>query len=82
MHRAHQELTLRAAKGVEANLLIHPNIRRIGFVASEITKNGGIAIRAPIAPYNRVCKDVSAMIGQGGGFVLVHVPTPLDICEQ
>ena len=38
------------------------NIRRIGFVASEITKNGGIAICAPIAPYDAVRKDVRAMI--------------------
>jgi sulfate adenylyltransferase len=58
------------------------NIRRIGFVASEITKNGGIAICAPIAPYDGVRKEVRAMIEQGGGFVLVHVATPLEICEQ
>jgi sulfate adenylyltransferase len=58
------------------------NIRRIGFVAAEITKNGGIAICAPIAPYDRVRKEVRAMVEQGGGFVLAHVATPLDICEQ
>jgi sulfate adenylyltransferase len=58
------------------------NIRRIGFVAAEITKNGGIAICAPIAPYDHVRKDVRAMVEPGGGFVLVHVATPLDICEQ
>ena len=52
------------------------NIRRIGFVASEITKNGGIAICAPIAPYDSVRKEVRAMIEPGGGFVLVHVATP------
>jgi sulfate adenylyltransferase len=58
------------------------NIRRIGFVASEITKHGGIAICAPIAPYDSVRKDVRAMVEQEGGFVLVHVATPLDVCEQ
>lgn len=58
------------------------NIRRIGFVASEITKNGGIAICAPIAPYDRVRKDVREMITACGGFVLVHVMTPLEVCEQ
>ena len=58
------------------------NIRRIGFVASEITKNGGIAICAPIAPYDNVRKEVRALVESGGGFVLVHVATPLEICEQ
>ena len=58
------------------------NIRRIGFVASEITKNGGIAICAPIAPYDSVRKDVRAMVEEGGGFILVHVATPLEVCEQ
>lgn len=57
------------------------NIRRIGYVASEITKNGGIAICAPIAPYDKVRKEVRAMIS-AGGFMLVHVETPLDVCEQ
>ena len=57
------------------------NIRRIGFVASEITKNGGIAICAPIAPYDATRKDVRAMIEPGGGFLLVHVSTPLEVCE-
>jgi len=58
------------------------NIRRIGFVASEITKNGGIAICAPIAPYDEVRKEVRRMIEPHGGFVLVHVATPLAVCEQ
>jgi sulfate adenylyltransferase len=57
------------------------NIRRIGFVASEITKNGGIALCAPIAPYDRVRKEVREMIAPGGGFVLVHVATPIEVCE-
>ncbi len=58
------------------------NIRRIGFVASEITKNGGIAICAPIAPYDSIRKEVRAMVEPGGGFVLVHAATPIDVCEQ
>ena len=58
------------------------NIRRIGFVASEITKNGGIALCAPIAPYESVRRDVREMIQPGGGFILVHVSTPLEVCEQ
>ena len=58
------------------------NIRRIGYVASEITKNGGIAICAPIAPYDSVRKQVRQMIEPHGGFVLVHIATPLETCEQ
>ena len=58
------------------------NIRRIGYMASEITKNGGIAICAPIAPYEAVRKQVREMIEPFGGFVLVHVATPLETCEQ
>ncbi len=57
------------------------NIRRIGFVASEITKNGGIAICAPIAPYDAVRKQVRAMVEPSGGFILVHIATPLEVCE-
>jgi sulfate adenylyltransferase len=58
------------------------NIRRIGYVASEITKNGGIAICAPIAPYDSIRKEVRGMIEPLGGFILVHVATPLEICED
>jgi sulfate adenylyltransferase len=58
------------------------NIMRIGFVASEITKNGGVALCAPIAPYDAVRKEVRHMIEPYGGFVLVHLSTPLDVCEQ
>jgi sulfate adenylyltransferase len=57
------------------------NIRRIGWVASEITKNGGIAICAPIAPYEMVRQEVRAMVEPLGGFILVHVATPIDVCE-
>jgi sulfate adenylyltransferase len=58
------------------------NIQRIGFVASEITKNGGIALCAPIAPYDSVRKQVRQLIKSRGGFILVHVSTPLEVCEQ
>ena len=58
------------------------NIRRIGYVASEITKNGGIAICAPIAPYDATRKHVRQMIEPYGGFILVHVATPVETCEQ
>ena len=57
------------------------NIRRIGYVASEITKNGGIAICAPIAPYDSIRKEVRGMIQPLGGFILVHLATPLETCE-
>jgi sulfate adenylyltransferase len=58
------------------------NIRRIGFVASEITKNGGIAICAPIAPYESTRRDVRSMVEAGGGFMIVYVSTPIELCEQ
>jgi sulfate adenylyltransferase len=58
------------------------NIRRIGWVASEITKNGGIAVCAPIAPYDRIRKEVRRKIESVGGFILVHVATPVEVCEQ
>ncbi len=57
------------------------NVQRIGFVASEITKGGGIALCAPIAPYARVRKQNRDLITQYGGYVLVHVATPLEVCE-
>ena len=58
------------------------NIQRIGFVASEISKNGGIAICAPIAPYSSTRKVVRDMIeSQQGVFVEIHVETPLEVCE-
>ncbi len=57
------------------------NIRRIGYVASEIAKHGGVAICAPIAPYDRTRKDVRALVAPVGGFILVHVATPLEVCE-
>jgi sulfate adenylyltransferase len=58
------------------------NIQRIGFVANEITRNGGIAICAPIAPYAQARRQVRELISTSGGFFEVHVATPLEICEQ
>jgi len=58
------------------------NVRRIGYVASEITKNGGVAICAPIAPYAITRQQVRDMIQPLGGFIEVHVATPLDVCEE
>ena len=57
------------------------NIRRIGYVASEITKNGGIAICAPIAPYAETRRRVREMVEAVGGFVEIHVATPIEVCE-
>ncbi|MDG1127571.1 MAG: bifunctional sulfate adenylyltransferase/adenylylsulfate kinase [Paracoccaceae bacterium] len=58
------------------------NIRRIGYVASEITKNGGIAICAPIAPYATTRRAVREDIEQFGAFLEVHVATSLEECER
>jgi sulfate adenylyltransferase len=58
------------------------NIRRIGYVASEITKNGGAAICAPIAPYASIRAEVRKLIEPHGGFILVHVATSLEECER
>ena len=58
------------------------NIRRIGYVASEITKNGGIAICAPIAPYEIDRAFNRSLISELGGFIEIYVNTPLEKCEQ
>jgi sulfate adenylyltransferase len=58
------------------------NIERIGYVASEITKNGGIAICAPIAPYASARNHARELVSRFGGFVEIHVATPLAVCEQ
>src|SRR2546423_9629218 len=58
------------------------NIHRIGYVASEITKNGGIAICAPIAPYDSTRKHVRSMIEPVGGFIMVHLSTSVEVCEK
>lgn len=58
------------------------NIQRIGFVASQITKNGGAAICAPIAPYANTRKLVREEVQKTGGFIEVHVSTPIETCEE
>ncbi len=58
------------------------NIKRIGYVASEITKNGGIAICAPIAPYAATRRAVREMVEAFGAFVEVHVATSIEECER
>lgn len=58
------------------------NVRRIGFVASEITKNGGVSICAPIAPYREDRQSNRELINSAGGYIEVHVNTPLDVCED
>ncbi|MBL9063986.1 bifunctional sulfate adenylyltransferase/adenylylsulfate kinase [Tabrizicola sp.] len=58
------------------------NIKRIGYVASEITKNGGIAICAPIAPYTATRRAVREMIEAYGAFVETHVATSIEECER
>lgn len=59
------------------------NVKRIGFVAAEIAKHGGTAICAPIAPYDDTRKAVRKMVEESGSkFILVHVATPLEVCEE
>ena len=58
------------------------NVRRIGFVASEITKNRGIAVCAPIAPYASTRREIRKTIEAYGGFIEVHVSTPIEECEK
>jgi sulfate adenylyltransferase len=58
------------------------NIRRIGFVASEITKAGGIVICAAIAPYKSARDENRHLISQHGGYVEVYVSTPIETCEK
>ena len=58
------------------------NVKRIGYVASEITKNRGVAICAPIAPYSKMRREVRAGIEQYGAFIEIHVSTSLEECER
>jgi sulfate adenylyltransferase len=58
------------------------NILRIGYVASEITRHGGVAICAPIAPYTATRRRVREMIEEFGAFIEIYVATPLEVCEQ
>ena len=58
------------------------NITRIGFVASEITKNGGIAICAPIAPYEQSRETNRQLISDYGNYIEIYISTPLETCEK
>ena len=58
------------------------NIRRIAYVASEITRHKGIAVCAPIAPYTDARNEAREMIGTRGGFVEIYVSTPLQLCRE
>jgi sulfate adenylyltransferase len=58
------------------------NVRRVGWVASLVAKSGGVAVCAPIAPFEATRREVRAMAEKAGSFVLVHIATPLEVCEQ
>lgn len=59
------------------------NIRRIGWVAAEIARHGGVAVCSPIAPFAETREQVQEMVEvAGGAFFLVHVATPLEECER
>jgi len=59
------------------------NIRRIGWVAAEIARHGGLAVCSPIAPFAETRSQVRQMVeAAGGAFFLVHVSTPLEECER
>ncbi|MGZ4437143.1 MAG: adenylyl-sulfate kinase [Nocardioidaceae bacterium] len=59
------------------------NIRRIGWVAAEISRHGGVAVCSPIAPFDATRQQVRAVVEEAGGaFVLIHVATPLEECER
>jgi sulfate adenylyltransferase len=58
------------------------NIERIGFVASEITRCGGVSLCAAIAPYDDARRKVRSMVEEAGGYLLIHVATPIELCEQ
>jgi sulfate adenylyltransferase len=57
------------------------NILRIGYVAAEIARHGGIAICAPIAPFAATRARVREMVSETGDFLLIHVATPIEVCE-
>jgi adenylyl-sulfate kinase len=58
------------------------NIRRIGWVAGEIVRHGGTVVVAAIAPYETARDEARALVEKYGRFVLVHLATPLEVCEQ
>ena len=57
------------------------NVLRIGYVAAEIARHGGIAICAPIAPYAATRAQVREMVSETGEFLLIYVATPVEVCE-
>ncbi len=57
------------------------NVTRVGFVAQEVTRHGGIAICALVAPFESARMQVKRMISEVGGFIEIHVATPLAVCE-
>ncbi|GAA3173392.1 hypothetical protein GCM10010531_28680 [Blastococcus jejuensis] len=57
------------------------NIRRIGWVAGEVVKHGGTVVVAAIAPYEAAREEARALVEKHGRFVLVHLSTPLEVCE-
>lgn len=57
------------------------NIARVAYVATEVARHGGIAICAPIAPYAEARARARRMVSQAGDFLLIHVATPVDVCE-
>jgi sulfate adenylyltransferase len=57
------------------------NIRRIGFVAGEVVRHGGTVVVAAIAPYEAAREEARALVEEHGRFVLVHLATPLEVCE-
>jgi sulfate adenylyltransferase len=58
------------------------NVRRVGWVAAQISRAGGTAVCAPIAPFEATRRECAAMAREWGGYFLVHVATPLRICEE
>ena len=58
------------------------NIRRIGWVAGEVVKHGGTVVVAAIAPYEAARQEARKLVEEHGRFVLVHLSTPLEVCEQ
>jgi sulfate adenylyltransferase len=58
------------------------NVRRIGYVAAEVARHGGIAICAPIAPYTSTRSEFRRMVESVGALLLIHVSTPLEVCES
>jgi sulfate adenylyltransferase len=58
------------------------DVRRLGFLSAEINRSGGIAICAPIAPNERTRQEVKQMIGSRGGFCLIYISTPPEVCRE